>query len=401
MHVLFVHKNFPAQFGHIAQHLVQRFQYRCTFVSEKGPGVVGGVEVIPYKVQGGATQKNHFCSRSFENAIWHSGAIFDVLQARPDLRPDLVVGHSGFASTVFLRELYDCPFLNYFEYIYHVSGTDMDFRPEFPTSPLHRLRARARNATLLIDLESCEAGYSPTLWQRSLLPACFRDKIDVIFDGIDTGIWRREEPHSRRVGAVDLPADKKVVTYVSRGFESMRGFDIFMKMARQLSERRSDVIFVVVGEDRICYGGDADHIGGASFKDWVLSRDTYDLSRFLFLGRVAPPDLARLFNLTDLHVYLTVPFVLSWSLMNALACGATVLASDTPPVREMIEHGRNGLLTDFFDVDALADRAGEVLDRPEDYRHLGENGMRLIHEKYALDDCLGQMVALYQKLTGK
>jgi glycosyltransferase involved in cell wall biosynthesis len=178
--------------------------------------------------------------------------------------------------------------------------------------------------------------------------------------------------------------------------ESMRGFDIFMKVAKRLCDRRRDVVFAIVGQDRICYGGDAKFTGGKSFKDWVLAQDSYDLSRFIFPGLVPPTDLAQLLAVSDLHVYLTVPFVLSWSLLNALACGATVLASNTAPVREMIEHDKNGLLADFFDVEGLVDLAGRVLDRPADFKPLGRAGVQLIEERYSLDVCLPRMLELYQ-----
>src|SRR5262249_18090357 len=179
---------------------------------------------------------------------------------------------------------------------------------------------------------------------------------------------------------VELPAGKKVVTYATRGMESMRGFDIFMRVAKRICELRDDVIFLIAGEDRVCYGGDQAVTGGKTFKEWVLAQDDYDLSRFVFLGLLPPPQLANLFNLTDLHIYLTVPFVPSWSLMDALSCGATVLASDTEPVREMIVHGENGLLVDFFDVDGWVENANRILDRPVDFRHLGMSGSRMIRE---------------------
>jgi glycosyltransferase involved in cell wall biosynthesis len=398
MHILFVHQNFPAQFGHVAHYLAQRPGFRCTCVSQQPPGSGGGVERIQYKLPtgGGARETTHYCSRTFENAVWHSHAVFQALEARPDVQPDLIVGHSGFLSTAFLRELYDCPIVNYFEYFYHTRGSDLDFRPDFPSPPINRLRARARNATLLLDLENCDAGYSPTRWQRGLFPRAFRDKIRTIFDGIDTTVWRPQPGAPRRVGSHDLPEGMRIVTYVARGMESMRGFDIFMRMTKLLGDRRRDVLFVVVGEDRICYGGDAEFIGQKSFKDWVLARDRYDLSRFLFTGLLPAPDLARLLALTDLHVYLTVPFVLSWSLMDSLACGATVLASNTAPVREMIRHGQNGLLADFFDVEGLADLAGRVLDAPGDFKPLGRAGVELIRERYSLDVCLPRMLALYE-----
>jgi glycosyltransferase involved in cell wall biosynthesis len=398
MHILFVHQNFPAQFGHIAHYLARRPGYRCTFLSNQPPGPAGNFECVRYVLPpgGGARETTHYCSRTFENAVWHSHAAFQALEARPDVRPDLVVAHSGFLSTVFLRELYDCPIINYFEYFYHTRDSDLDFRPDFPPPAINRLRARARNAVLLLDLENCDVGYSPTRWQRSLFPRLFQDKIRVIFDGIDTNLWHPHPGAPRRVGDWTLPDDLRIVTYVARGMESMRGFDIFMKTAKRLCDRRRDVLFVVVGEDRVCYGGDPAYTGGRSFKEWVLAQDRYDLSRLLFTGPLPPTELARLLSLTDLHVYLTVPFVLSWSLMDALACGATVLASNTAPVREMIRPGQNGVLADFFDVDGLADRAGEVLDAPQDYKHLGRAGVELIRERYSLDVCLPRMLALYE-----
>jgi glycosyltransferase involved in cell wall biosynthesis len=398
MHVLFIHQNFPAQFGHIGAEMV-RLGHRCSFASQLPPGVVGGVERIQYHLRGGATERTHYCSRTFENAIWHSHALYEALHARPDIRPDLVVAHSGFATSVFLRELYDCPIINYFEYFYSTKDSDMDFRPEFPCSEIDRLRARARNAALLLDLENCEAGYSPTRWQRDRLPAVFREKVRVVFDGVDTSVWHRREGTPRTVAGRALPRDMRIVTYATRGMESMRGFDVFMRMARILSDRRRDVVFAVVGQDRVCYGGDAKHTGGQSFKEWVFSRDRYDLDRFLFTGLVPPDELARIFSLSDVHVYLTVPFVLSWSLINALACGAIVVASDTAPVREVIANGVNGVLTDFFDAEAMADHVERVLDAPGDFAQLGRAGFELVDERYSLRVCLPQLLEFYDSVV--
>lgn len=400
MHVLFVHPNFPAQFGHVADHLARERGYRCTFVSEKRDGRAGPIECVKYVNKGGATKQTHYCSRTFENAVWHAHAVYEALAARPDIRPDLVVGHSGFGTTLFLGELYGCPVVNYFEYFYRAKGSDMDYRPEFPVAPLDGLRARARNAMILLDLDNCDAGYSPTYWQRNRFPATHHDKIRVIFDGIDTAVWRPELGPLREVGGVTIPRDKKVVTYATRGMESMRGFDIFMKTAKRLCDARDDVIFVIAGEDRVCYGGDLKHTGGKSFKEWVLSQGDYDLSRFLFVGRVPPVELARLFNLTDLHCYLTVPFVLSWSLLNAMACGAVILASKTPPVQEVILPNRTGLLADFFDVDEWVAVANRVLDDPPAHRPLGEAAAALIHDRYRMEVCLPKMAGLFEGVVG-
>jgi glycosyltransferase involved in cell wall biosynthesis len=397
MHILFVHQNFPAQFGHIAEYLIRQKGFRCTFASQKSPGTWAGIERVQYHVKSGATERTHYCSRTFENAIWHSHALYEALHARPDIRPDLVVAHSGFLTTIFLRELYRCPIINYFEYFYRTTQSDMDFRPDFPSSEINKLRARARNAILLLDLENCDAGYSPTQWQRERLPKLFHPKTEVIFDGIDTTLWKPRPGQPRKIGDRAVPDDMKIVTYVSRGMESMRGFDIFMRAANLLCLRRQDVIFAVVGQDRICYGGDQEVTGQQSYKDYVLSRGQYDLSRFVFTGLMPTPQLAELLAVTDLHIYLTVPFVLSWSMMDALACGATVLASRTAPVEEMIQHGKNGLLVDFFDIEGFAREASRVLDAPAQFQPLGAAGVELIRERYSLDICLPRMLTLYEK----
>ena len=160
-----------------------------------------------------------------------------------------------------------------------------------------------------------------------------------------------------------------------------------------------DVLFVVVGEDRVAYGGDAKFTGEKSFRDYALKQDDYDLSRFLFLGRVPPGQLAKLLSVGDLHLYFTVPFVLSWSLFNALACGGTVVASDTAPVRDLIRHEETGLLAGFYDVEGLADLGLRVLRDPEGHRHLGRNGMELIRRRYALDVTLPKMLDLYRRVV--
>ena len=153
----------------------------------------------------------------------------------------------------------------------------------------------------------------------------------------------------------------------------------------------------MVGSDRICYGGDEKHIGHKTFREHVLAQDEFDLSKFLFIGMVPPRTLVEILSLSDLHIYLTVPFVLSWSLLNALACGCTVLASDTAPVREVIRDGSNGLLADFFDVEALAEKAVAVLDDPAAYRHLGERGTAMVREHYALDVTLPRLIEWFER----
>lgn len=402
MHVLFVHQNFPAQFGHIAAYLVKEHGWRCTFVSRTSPGTVAGIRKLQYRTTGGATEQTHYFARTFENAVAHAEGVYEAIKPlRAELRPDLIVGHSGFGSTLFLPELFpDVPVLNHFEYFYRPHGSDMDFRPDWPVDERDVLRVRARNAMVLLDLETCAAGYSPTAFQRDLFPDAYRRKIRVVHDGIDTAFWRRRTVDDPVVEALGIRPETRVVTYVSRGLEAMRGFDIFMRVAKRVYETYPDVVFLVVGDDRVAYGGDLKHITESSFREYVLAGDRYDLDRFRFLGTLRPQVLAHLLSLSDLHVYLTVPFVLSWSMLDAMACGCVVLGSDTTPVREVITDGQNGILRDFFDVDAMASVAVDVLKDPGAFRELGTAARRTVEERYALEVVMPRMVGLLEDVAG-
>ena len=181
----------------------------------------------------------------------------------------------------------------------------------------------------------------------------------------------------------------------------MRGFDIFMRVAKRIAAERKDTVFIIVGQDRVCYGNDTSHTGGVTLKEQTLAKGGFDPARFIFTGLLPNAELVNVLSLSDLHLYLTVPFVLSWSLINALACGCTVLASDTPPVREAITHGENGLLAGFFDEDGLTREALKVLDAPSDFRALGENGRTTVEQRYGNDVCLPRLAGFFRRIAGK
>jgi glycosyltransferase involved in cell wall biosynthesis len=398
MQMLFVHPNFPAQFGHIASRLTARGDAECVFLSQKAAGIRDGIRCLRFHLKGGATRATHYCARTFENAVWQAHAVYEACKGVPDLHPDLIIGHSGFGTTVFLRELYRCPIVNYFEYYYHPHSSDMDFRPEFAPRDLDFLRAHTRNAMILLDLETCAAGYTPTRWQWSLLPDPWKPKVEVIHDGIDTDLWRRRAV-PRRLGAEMIAEDVRVVTYVARGLEAMRGFDIFVRVANRITAAMPKVLFVVVGSDRVHYGNDLRHIRAKTFREHVLQTERPDLRRFRFLGTIPPEQLVEVLSLSDLHIYLTVPFVLSWSVLNALACECTVLASDTAPVREVIEDGKTGLLAEFFDVEGLTLQALRVLKDPGACRVLGAAGRALVEEHYSIDGTLPMLWDLFRRVV--
>ena len=414
MRVLYVHQNFPAQFGHIAWRLSEKSGWKCWFVTESAAGNSGAVETIQYRRTGGATSGTHFCSRTFENGIFSCDAVYAALKERPDVRPDLIVGHSGFGSTLFLRDLYPgVPIVNLFEYYYRPRHpeSDMGYRRDLgwqlPDS--YYLRARCRNAMILLDIDGCSAGSCPTEFQKSTFPDIYHPRLRVLFDGIERSVYHGHDEAlrppvdsrtPRQIAGVSVPASTRVVTYVSRGFESMRGFDLFMKSANLILAQFPDVLFFVVGQDRIAYGGDETFLPkGTSFKQWVLSSGNYDLSRFHFVGNMPPPALGRLLAISDLHIYLTVPFVLSWSMMDAMSCGAVVLGSDTAPVREMIRHGQNGLLANLFDPDDIAKKAVPALRDPAAFRPLGRAAEQMIARDYSVEAVLPAMIRMYEEVV--
>jgi glycosyltransferase involved in cell wall biosynthesis len=288
MHVLFVHPNFPAQFRYVAPRLAADYGWACTFATAnaKIPDVAGVRRVI-YKPTSGATTATPEPLRPFHNAYGHAHGVYRALKTAPDVKPDLVVAHSGFGSSLFLPYLYDAPVINFFEYFYRPAEQDLGYRPETPVTEAMLLRSRTRNAMISLDLDFCDRGWCPNEYQRSLMPADHHGKIEVISEGVDTQLCKRDR--SRPLTLPDgraLPTGAKVVTYVSRGFELMRGFDVFMKAAKRIAEQVPDAVFIVVGSDRVCYGGEQRLIAHKTFREHVLAETDVDLSRFYFTGRV-------------------------------------------------------------------------------------------------------------------
>ena len=420
MHVLYVHQNYPAQFGHVARHLV-KLGWQATFVSRTTEGNDEGIEKVAFRPPGKPAKEAHSCARGFEGMVWQCDGIYRALKQRPDIKPDLIVGHSGFGATLFLPELYpDVPIINYFEYYFRPKqpGFDWWFRRDLEelgwVVPERKcLRVRCRNTMTLLDLQQCHAAYAPTEFQRSVFPPEYLPKIRTIFDGIDRSVYHGYEERLRatsdrrrtlKINGVEIPPETRVVTYVSRGFESMRGFDMFIRAAKIIARRYPNVVFIVVGTDRVEYGFDKSYIEPKrSFRQWVMAREGegLDLAKFLFVGRLKQTTLARLLAATDLHIYLTVPFILSWSMMDAMSCGAVVLGSATPPVMEMIRDGENGLLADFFDVEGLADKAVRVLRDPAGHRPLGRAAEERIKLMYSVEAVTPEMLKMYEAVVNR
>jgi glycosyltransferase involved in cell wall biosynthesis len=330
--------------------------------------------------------------------IEQATTVADLVRGLPDLQPDLVVGHGGLLPTSLLREVLDCRFIDYCEYWFALSHGDITYRQDLPAVEMAPFSPRCINAATLVSLLAADSGYSPTAFQRDSFPRRFADKIEVHFDGIDTELFApRTVP--RKVAGRELPAGRRLVTFVARGLEALRGFDLFVQLAQRISAARSDVQFVVVGDEETYYGWDSLFTGGMSFKQWVLRQSSCDLSPFLFLGHVSQQELANLLCLSDLHVYLSAPFVLSWSLVNALSCGCVVLAGDTPPVREVIDAGRTGLIEPLFDVERLAATALSVLEDPAAFGPLRQAARQTAEERFSLDTCVPALKCYFERVA--
>jgi glycosyltransferase involved in cell wall biosynthesis len=405
MHVLFIHDAFPAQFGRLALELTKRHGWRSSFLIQTLSScptptreMLQALEIIQVPLN--AEHKSNEgipWPRIYGAYLEQCRELFDVLRSRSDLRPDLIVAHGGRgAPTLFLRDVVDCPIMVYCEYFFAASHSDISYRIDLPPAEPAPYFPLCINAPTLASLVDADAGYSATNWQKASFPKRFHPKIEVGFDGIDTELYR-PGPAPRRIGERTIPADTKVVTYVARGLESIRGFDLFMKVADRIARERSDVVFAVVGGEEIHYGWDRLHTGAPSFKRWVLDRGNYDLSRFMFLGRIVPEALADVLRISDLHVHLTAPFVPSWSLFDAMSSGCVVLGSDVAPVRELIEPGVNGLVEPLFDVERLAGAALRVLADPAGHAPLARAARETIEGRYDIDTCIPLLKAIFER----
>ena len=409
MNILFIHDAFPAQFGRLGLELSKRYGWRCSFLVQSlsscptpTPEMLRTLDLhqMPMTAEH-KTGDGIPWPQIYGHYLEQCRSVYDTIKAKPQLRPDLVVAHGGRgAPTLFLRDVLDCPIINYCEYYFGTSHRDISYRIDLPPAEPAPFFPRCINAPTLVTLVDCDAGYSATRWQKSSFPARFQQKIEVHFDGIELDLYH-PGPAPRRIGETTVPPGTRVVTFVSRGLESIRGFDLYMKVAEQIALVRSDVLFVVVGGEEIHYGWDKLHTGMPSFKQWVLSSGQYDLSRFLFLGRILPEQLADILRISNLHIYLTAPFVLSWSLMNAMASGCVILGSDTPPVREVIRPGENGLVEPLFDLDRLTETALRVLDDPAEFAPLGRLARRTIEESYSLEVCIPPLRDFFERVAKK
>jgi glycosyltransferase involved in cell wall biosynthesis len=404
MKFLFLHNGFPAQYLHSAAFLA-REGHDVVAIAREGAKELEGVRRIVYAPPDPPTPGARH-EQEFAAATRNSVAVANLCEGLKTNRftPDLVLGHGGWGETLLVKEVWPrTALLTYFEFFYRARGSDADFDPEFPLRADLLGSLRLRNATNLLALEATDAGQTPTLWQQSQFPRRERGRIHVAHEGVDTELIR-PNPQARvwLGGGVSLGPEDQVVTYCARNLEPYRGVHIFMRALPRILERSPRARVVVLGADGVSYGSPP-----KGFRTWreAMLRElsgALDLTRVHFLGQLPFAQYLAILRVSSAHVYLTYPFVLSWSLIEALAAGCVVVASRTPPVEEVIEDGRDGWLVDFFDVAGLADRVIEALDRRPQLATMRAAARAGAIERYDLRSvCLPRHLEIWERMIGR
>ncbi len=390
MNILFLHRNFPAQFRYLIKELVKNKENKIVFITNNDSHKIPGVMKIQYRLKREVPENCHRYLRFYEEAIIHAQAAAEAaIQLRNSgFIPDIIYGHT-WGQTLFMKDIFpEVPLLCYFEWFYNSVGADMGFDGEvLSVDKLAKLRSK--NAHLLIDLYTCDAGICPTKFQKKQFPKEFDDKLKVIYDGVDTDYCKPNENAVFKIDNKDLIFTSKdeVVTYATRGLEAYRGFPEFMQAVERLQKRRKNLHVIIAGEDRVCYGP---KLADTTYKKLMLQKLDLDLDRIHFVGKLPFARYVNLLQISSAHVYLTYPFVVSWSLFDAMSCACPIVASATEPVMEFVENNKSGLLFDFYDINEQVEKIEYALNNREKMASIRANARNVIVENYSLSKMIPQ-----------
>ncbi|MAZ03862.1 MAG: glycosyl transferase family 1 [Sneathiella sp.] len=400
MNILFLHNNFPAQYRHVARQLAADKSNRVVFASHRAPTAIPGVRNILYKPHRDAKAETHHYLRSVESAVLNGQTVFRTCL---DLKqkgfvPDIICAHSGWGNSLYVKEVFPkARLLSYFEWYYHARGSDADFLDPAAIGHDDTARIHSKNMPLLMDMATCDWGQVPTGFQLSQIPAVFHSKLSVLHDGVDTDYFRPNPDAPAKISNLDLSHAGEILTYATRGMEPYRGFPEFMRAAALLMKQRPNLHVLVVGEDRVAYGKQLPE--GESWGKRMVAELKPDPERLHFTGPLPYSEYVKVLQFSTVRAYLTVPFVLSWSLIESLACGGLVVGSDTAPVREIIRPGVNGFLAPFHDPEALAAQIEEVLDNVSELQDIRDAARKTATDRYALKKMLPRQLHLIEDVA--
>ncbi|OGV56292.1 MAG: glycosyl transferase family 1 [Lentisphaerae bacterium GWF2_44_16] len=391
MKILFVHQNFPGQYKHLAAELARNRNNKVYSISEEKPERKlwlkhHNINYCFYKKPEGAGKNTHRYLEAFEEQVRRGQAVARIcIQLRKiGFIPDIICAHPGWGEALFLKDVFpEAKLLSFCEFYYGGKST-LNFDPEFSNNEIDSsAKLRIMNSHLLLSLDACERGISPTRWQHENHPEAYKDKISVIFDGIDTDVAKPEPSASFKLpdGQI-LTVKDEVISFVNRNLEPYRGWHIFCRALPDILKRRPKARIIIVGGDEVSYGTKLPP--GKTYKQKYLDEVKPDLSRVHFTGKIPYSNLISLFQIAKAHIYLTYPFVLSWSMLEAMSCGCPVIGSRTKPVEEMITDGETGFLSDFFDSAALAEKVDNVISDRENSVRIGKNAREFILRNYDL-----------------
>lgn len=405
MRYLFIHQNFPGQYLHLLRDLAQDKSNEMVFISEANPNAIEGVRRVLYQPPKPDQEKVHPVARDFDLAARRAEIVAGMANnlKRLGFTPDIVLGHHGWGELLDIRDVFpDAPVLGYFEFYYAIDGQDVDYDPEFPIASDRFPRIRAMNVINHLALTMNQHGQTPTHWQLTRYPDWAQRQIRVIREGARLDVCK-PNPELRRedfaIGDFHVAPGEKLITYVARNLEPYRGFHTMMRALPELMAARADLKVVMVGGDDVSYGA---RLNEGTWRE-LLQKELagkYDASRLLLPGQVPYDTYLRLLQRSDTHVYLTYPFVASWSLREAMACGCAIVASDVESVGEFVSHGRNGLLVPGLDAGAIARAVLELLEDDKLNRKLRKGARQYAERHLDMTDYLATMRATIAEIAG-
>lgn len=402
MNILFLHKNFPAQFKYLATYLAHQPDNNVTFITSNDDVQIDKIKKVVYKPARNIPEDCHPYLRMHEEAIIHgqaasSAALF--LKNDPKFKPDVIYTHQSGPGLFMKYMIPDVPIITYCEWYYRAEGADIGFDGNPPDIDT-RAKLRCSNSNFLIDLYSCDAFVSPTYWQKSQFPKEFHHKIQVIHDGIDTDRCKPDENATFLIKDknLTLTAKDEVLTYGTRGMEPYRGFIEFMEAAEYLLKKRPNLHIIIAGEDITCYGKPLEN---ETYKELALRLLDFDMNRLHFVGKLNFIDYVKMLQISSAHVYSTYPYILSWSLLDAMATGCCIVASNTAPVLEVMKDNYNGLLFDFYNQAQLAQKVEYALDNQDKMETIRQNARQTVLDNYKLENMLAAQISYINNVIAK